>query len=338
VPSGDAEHGNVLSLETDALPVYALIRGSEEWRSVRIEGRMRFPDPGESYLGFIYRYVDDSRRIDFGSVYVKGNDGCAQANPHFDTNVGRALYPEMRVTLTGESEVRIGRWQSFALEVVGGVAHLYVGESSVPAMTVPFGAPSSGAFGFKPRNPGARVWIDDLRVVEIDGFSYAGPPRPPVAYRPEELVTEWSLLGPLSTMHADVEAGSVGPADDILDDGRRVRWRPAPVDPRGALVTARATEYRGSRRVAYFRAEIPSTRTGPAVLEFSTTDALAIWLNGSFLGFAAAQDRAWWDAAPGSEHDPVRAAVTLRRGSNELLVRVVGGTYASGGFFLRVRR
>jgi hypothetical protein len=90
--------------------------------------------------------------------------------------------------------------------------------------------------------------------------------------------------------------------------------------------------------VAYFRAEIPATRTGPAVLEFSTTDALAIWLNGSFLGFAAAQDRAWWDAAPGSEHDPVRAAVTLRRGSNELLVRVVGGTYASGGFFLRVRR
>jgi len=68
VPSGDPGRGNVLSLETGALPVYALIRGSEDWHSVRIEGQMLFPDAGDSYLGFIYRYVDDGRRIDFGSM------------------------------------------------------------------------------------------------------------------------------------------------------------------------------------------------------------------------------------------------------------------------------
>lgn len=122
----------------------------------------------------------------------------------------------------------------------------------------------------------------------IEGFTHTGPGRPAVVYRPEELVTEWSAFDPLSTMHPDVEAGAVGAADEVLDDRRLVRWRSVPVDRRGAVVTARVTEFRGTRRMAYFRSEIPATQTGPAVLEFSTTDALAIWLNGSFLGFAAA--------------------------------------------------
>lgn len=67
---------------------------------------------------------------------MNGNDSYAQANPHFDTNVGRTLYPEMRAPLAGASEVRVGHWQRFALEVVGGVAHLYVGDTTLPSMTV----------------------------------------------------------------------------------------------------------------------------------------------------------------------------------------------------------
>lgn len=337
VTDDTGSHGGILCLETGALPAYALIEGSEEWDGARIEGAVLFPDPGHSYLGFIYRYQDDGRRIDFGSLYIKGNDSYVQANPHFDTNVGRTLYPEMRVALDGPSAVRVGEWQSFRLEVVEGEAHLYVGPVAEPSMTFPFGAPERGAFGFKARNPGRQACIDDLRVVPLTEFSYAGPRRPDVSYRPDELITEWEVLGPLQSFQPDVEVDADTEGPFRLADGRRVDWEPFASDPRGAVVTSRVTEYRGGRRVAYFRTDLRSDVAREAVLEFASADALAMWLNGDFVGFGPAQSTAWWDAAPETPHEPVRATVALRPGSNRLLVRAIGGTYASGGFFLRVR-
>ena len=336
--------GTALSLETRDLPVYAIVDGSEEWGAVRVEGRVLFPDDEDNYLGFIYCFRDDGRRMDFGSMYIKGNDGYVQANPHFDTNVGRAVYPELRAPLTGGSAIEIGQWQRFALEVVEGRAHLYVGDAEEPVITVAFGAEPEGAFGFEPRNPGGAVWIDDIVVRRIDGFTYRGPPRPEVPYRPESRVTEWEALGPLARFAPEVEAGGGEPGDMagaegdgmVEEAGRVLRWLPFPTDARGAVATGRLTEFRGDRRTAYFRTRIEAARTGPAVLRFSTADPLAIWLNGTFIGFAPPRAAAWWDAGENEERRPVHARVDLREGTNTLLVRVVGGLYASGGFFLSI--
>lgn len=318
-----------LHLQTAALPVYALVRGSEAWANVRIEGRVLFSEDDDAYLGFIYRFRDDGGRLDFGSLYIKGNDGYVQANPHYDTNVGRAWHPESRTTLRGERSIRIGVWQRFALEVVDSRAHLYVGEMSVPAMTSRSELHESGGFGFKPRNPGAGVHIADLRVTAIEGFSYQGPPIPDPPYRRGDFVTDWQVLGPLP-----------GHATDVERAGRPVSpgWRPLSADHRGAMPTASITDFRGPRRVAYLHAIVESDTTTEAELVLSTVDDLAIWVNGAFVGFAGRQRSAWWDADENEEHPPLRADVSLVAGPNDLLVRVVGGVYASGGFYLRVRR
>lgn len=328
VESGDG-HGRVLALQTTDLPTYVLVRGSERWGGVRVEGDVLFPDSVDNYLGFIWGYRDDGRRIDFGSLYIKGNDGYLQANPHYDTNVGRTLYPEVRAPLEGERAIRIGEWQRFALEMVDGVAHLYVGDMAESAMVLPFGPTGPGAIGFKPRNPGGAVWIDDIEVTALEGFSNDGGDALP-DYRPEARVTEWEVLGPVEAYLPEVESGGGASAP------AGTAWRPFETDARGAVITGAVTEHRGARRVAYFRTVILSEERRPARLEFATVDPLALWLNDRFVGFAPRQSLAWWDAGENEDHGVVRADVELEPGENHLLVRVTGGVYASGGFFLRV--
>jgi hypothetical protein len=337
VDAGGAR-GRALALQSRTGPVYALIEGSESWGDVRIEGRVLFPDSSDNYLGFIYRYVDDGRRIDFGSLYIKGNGSYVQANPRYDTNVGRTVYPERRAALTGDHAVTIGAWQRFALEVVGGEAHLYVGAMDRPVMALPFGAPPRGAFGFEPRNPGGPVWIDDVSVRTIPRFSNPAVRDSAPSYRPHERLTDWQSLGPLTSHAAALERDGFPLGATVEDDGRTLAWEPFETDTRGAVVTGRLTEFRGARRVAYFRTSLRADAPGPATLELATADALALWLNGDFVGFAPAQAAVWWDAGDNEDHRPIRARLELRQGANDLVVRALGGTYASGGFFAALRR
>lgn len=327
----------VLRLQTVDEPVYALVAGSEEWGDVRIEGRVLFPDDDHNYLGFIYRYRDTGRRIDFGSLYIKGNGSYVQANEHHDTNVGRTLYPEIRRDLEGDRAIHIGAWQRFALEVVGPTAHLYVGDFSTPAVTMPASSSDTGLFGFKPRNPGAEVWIDDIRIEAIEGFSYEGPPVPDVPYARDGFVTDWHVLGPLPDHAPEIEtAEDLDPRIPVRLGREMRRWRPYPADHRGAVLTGRVTEFRRARRVAYFLATVQAPHDTDAELWLSTTDDLAIWLDGTFVGYGGRQPYAWWDSGDNPEHAPLRAPVALREGPNDILIRVVGGTYATGGFYLRI--
>lgn len=335
-----AEEGtdnHVLRMQTVDEPVYALVDGSAAWGAVRIEGRVLFPDDDDSYLGFIYRYRDTGRRIDFGSAYIKGNGSYAQANEHHDTNVGRTFYPELRSDLAGERAIEIGGWQRFALEVVGREAHLYVGDMTTPAMTLPPASPDAGAFGFKPRNPGAGVWIDDIRVTTLVGFSYRGRPVPAVPYDRDAFVTDWHVLGPMPEHALPVEtAEDIDTDAPVRTDGETLHWRPFPADRRGAVLTGRVTEFRRARRVAYFHATVDAPRAGPAELWLSTVDDLAIWVDGAFIGYAGRQPYAWWDVVGNPRHAPLRSRIELRRGSNDILIRVLGGTYATGAFYLRI--
>jgi hypothetical protein len=249
-------------------------------------------------------------------------------------NVGRTLYEELRTPLIDDAAIAIGEWKHFALEVVGSEAHLYVGDMSRPQITFSFYEGEEGAFGFKPRNPGGAVWIDALRVTGIGGFTYAGPPIPDIAYDTEGLVTGWEVLGPLTRFYPEVETALFDPDLALRDDDRTVRWRPIETDPRGALLTGRVTHYVGHRRVAYFHATVYSYADREASFGVSSVDDLALWVNGRYVGFLPRSPMAWWDFRTNEDHGRVRGSLGLREGENHVLVRVVGGTYATGGFFM----
>jgi hypothetical protein len=109
---------------------------------------------------------------------------------------------------------------------------------------------------------------------------------------------------------------------------------PFHTDPRGAVVTGTVTEHKGARRVAYFHATVSSDGAREVQLRVSSVDDLAMWLNGEFLGFFKRSNTAWWDFLTNPQHRVDQGRVQLRDGTNQVLVRVVGGTYATGGFFL----
>jgi hypothetical protein len=132
--SGDPAHGNVLVLVPNG-DAYALVKDSNRFGPVRIEGDVLFPDNVDNYLGVVYNFGRRGRRTDFGAIYIKGNDSYLQVNPHRDLGVSRTIYPEFRAALIGPAAIRIGQWQRFAVEVVEYAAHFYVGGSSIPQLT-----------------------------------------------------------------------------------------------------------------------------------------------------------------------------------------------------------
>ena len=324
--SGDPRHGTVLELTPNG-DVAALIKGSEAWGQVRFEGEMMFPSRVDNYLGFIYNFTARGSRLDFGLIYVKGNESYLQVNPHRDFNVARTVYPELRAELKGPSVVEIGRWQRFALEVVGATAHLYIGTTSAPQLTFSDLELGGGALGLQPRSVGSAVWVDNVKVTRIERFSYTGPPVPAVSYARDALLTEWSVIGPLPRTD-----------DHIARFPGTGSWKAFELDPRGAVVTGRVVDYHGPATVAYFRTAVTSPANGDAELQFSTADDLAVWLNGEFQAFLARQDAAWFDFHSNPARAGRRLPVTLKAGVNDVVVRVRGGVYATGGFFARLAR
>jgi hypothetical protein len=324
--SGDPDHGGVLELTPNG-DVVALIRGSEEWDGVRLEGEMRFPTDLDNYLGFVYRHTRRGLRQDFGLIYVKGNDSYLQVNPHRDFNVSRTIYPELRSPLTGAAAVTAGHWQRFAIEVVGRAVHVYIGATATPQLTFDGFEGERGAFGLQPRSVGGAVWVDRLTVRRQSSLSYHGPAVPQPAYAPESLVTQWRVAGPFA---ATDDRAAQHP------DAAGVTWRPLATDHRGAVVTGRIVDYHGPRTVAYLRTAIAASSPGRAVLDVSTVDDLAVWLNGAFQGFVPRQDAAWFDVGRTQGHGGRQIPLTLQAGTNHVVVRVRGGVYASGGFFARL--
>ena len=335
VDSRDEDHGKVLEMRPGHAGLHALIRGSEAWGAYRIEGEVLFPTDEHNYLGFIYNYRRSTQRADLGSVYIKGNSSYIRVNPRRDWNPARNLYDEYRVKLENDDAIRIGEWHRFAAEVSGPVCHVYFGDMTTPKVTFEFFEHDSGHAGFKPRVVGGPVWIDNIRSTPIDGLSYDGPRLPAgIRYTPEQLITQWEVLGPFPGTRPMIER-SVGPTDVIDDNGQKLRWRDFATDPRGAVVTGQVTEFLGSRTVAYFRTTIEVPEGKEAILEVSTIDDMALWLNGQFEGYANRDRYAWYDFRDGE--DDRYAMLLLPAGKNRLLIRVRGGVYASGGFFARVR-
>jgi hypothetical protein len=330
VPSGDSAHGQVMLLEPDGDDVLALVKGSESWRGVRFEGDVLFPTNESNYLGVAYNYQRRAGRADFGVIYIKGNDSYLQANPHRDFNVSRTFYPEYTAPLTGAGAIVMGRWQRFRVEVVGTTCHFYVGDMTTPAMTFPHFEQASGAIGLQPRSVGGPVWVDNAEATPIDRLSYSGDAQPSgFIYARESLLTSWDVAGPFTA------------TDDAIarDPEKSVgTWRPFATDARGAVVTARVTDFHAARTVAYLRTRIMSPTAGPAALVFSTVDDLALWMNGRFNWFVPRAAAAWYDFATNPKHAGQKIPIDLREGANDVVLRVRGGAYAAGGFFVRLER
>jgi hypothetical protein len=323
IQSGDPTYGSALKLRPNG-DVHILFRGSENLQGIRVEGEMLFPTDENSYLGFIYNFNRQGERMDFGNIYIKGNGSYFQVNPHRDYNVGRALYPEMATKLTGSDSIRIGEWLRFKVEVIGSECHFYVGNMTTPKIMFADFEFSSGAFGFQPRSVGASVWVDNIKVFEIDRFGYSGSKIPNIDYKLDQVLTDWEVFGPLTQTEDDVARGLGSHS-----------WRSFSTDNRGAVVSGRIVDTHGPRNVAYFRTKIMSEYQRNMVMHFSTIDDLAVWVNGRFHGFLGRAKRAWPDFWYNQAHSGKKIRIDLRKGENTIVIRVRGGVYATGGFFVR---
>jgi len=318
--SQDPEHGRVMELAPNG-DVLALIKGSASWGGTRMEGDMRFVDDTDNYLGFAYNFRERGRRMDFGLVYLKGNDNYLQANPHRDFNVSRTFYPEARAALTGTARVKAGVWQRFAVEVIGRRVDIYIGDVAEPQMTFEEYEFDRGEIGLQPRSVGGSVWVDNVIVKRLARFS---DQRPQPVTDGSGLITEWEVAGPFDR------------TQDAALRARSLTWRTFVPDRRGGVPTGSVVDFHGPNTVAYFRTRIPDPAAAEPKLLVSTVDDLAVWLNGAFHWFLPRQGAAWFDAGLNPAHVGQAIPLSLRPGTNELVIRVRGGVYASGGFFARL--
>lgn len=327
--TGDPTHGRVMVLHPHG-DVLALIKESEDWDAVRIEADVLFSDDISNYLGVVYNLQRRGERLDFGLIYIKGTDSYLQVNPHRDFNVSRTLYAEKRASLKGKAAIEIGQWQRIKIEVIGQECHFYVGDMATPQLTFSDLELAKGMLGLQPRSVGGDVWVDNVTVSAIDAFSYEGPALPRGhTYDPEHLLTEWQVAGPLSK----TEDALARIPHDFPG-----AWRPFETDRRGGVITGRVVDYHGPNTVAYFRSQVEAGEAGDAVLHLSTVDDLALWVNGRFHWFIPRVGYAWYDFWRNPDHEGRRIPIRLEAGTNELVLRVRGGVYASGGFFARVER
>ena len=323
---GDAAN-HVLQLTPEKKKyTHAIFEPSRGWRDYRIEGRFLFPEEGDGYLGFIYNYQERDGRKDFGCIYVKSNGNYIRVSPHHDGNPSWRLYEELKVELTGEQRIEVGRWYRFRLDVDDSHAALYLVDMETPARTFDW-VHDQGAFGLEARpGGGAPVWVDDVVVTRLD--THGGRPESTPADPPEELLTTWEIQGPFEE-HLD-EEGLPGIVQ--LDSGD---WRPKSTDPRGAVVAALDFDTNASNRgVVYLRAMYSVSDRSRQELAISTVNRLHVWLNWDFVGAVEPESYIWSDFLTNPDHAGTRLEIDSKPGNNEIIIRLDGERFAGGGFFL----
>jgi len=344
IVDGDADHGKVLHLKSEGL-VYALIKDGEKWGPIAMSGEFQFPDNSDNYLGFIYNQTEQNGRIDFGSIYIKGNDSYIRVNPFRDGNASRLLYEEYRTPLKDQSKIVTGKWHKFKMEVNGSECHLYVDDMTLPKITFSHYEGNAGTIGFQTRVAGYPVMIDNIQVTKISDLSYQGKPIPDIGYERKNLVTSWEYLGPFERSVIPLEETDIGMKSTVSINGESVSWKTIDTDARGALITARITEYDAGRDIAYFRTKIDLDSDKELTLHISSTEELGLYVNGLFQGFIYRQGygnktaldwNAWYDFQTNKEHEGKRVAVSLKKGTNYIMFKSRNGQFASGGFFMGI--
>jgi hypothetical protein len=343
IDSNDPEHGKVLALQPNG-NVLALVNNSEKWGAVSVEAQILFPDDKDNYLGLIYNYTQENSRSDYGNIYIKGNGSYIRANPRRDGNASRLLYEEYKIPLINDQAIKINKWHNIKAEIFSNICHFYVGDMSTPKLTFDLFEKTSGMVGFEPRVAGWPVWLDNVKVTSIRQLSYNGPNIPMIKYDTDSLLTSWESMGPFQKHIEEIEHASMSSKSKISIEGQVFGWEPFASDKRGALITGKLSEYAGERSVAYFRTTIPSDIHKTAILHFSTTDEISLWVNGLFYGFIYRDGyvslpqndwNAWYDFWENPKHAGRKIPIELEPGENHILIRVKNGQFASGGFFVR---
>jgi hypothetical protein len=307
--------------------VHTLLRGSEGWTNVRIDGRVLFPTNGDGYLGLIYNHRRRGSRTDFGCIYVKGNGSYIRVSPHRDGNPSWRLYEELKVPLEGPRTIVPNRWYRFRLDVVGREARFAFGDLAQPLVLFDGIEMDRGAIGLEARpGRGDPVWVDDIVVRRFGAITAAGPDTRAKPVSPT-LLTQWEAFGPFARPNNAVESGGEAPVP-----------RSVVADERGMVITGRFTDFLGGdRHLAYLRTTLEGGEDGARRdLVFSTANRIDAWLDGRHLGTVEPQDYVWTDFLSTPEHVAARFPVTLSPGPNNLLLRVDGSRFAGGGFLAAV--
>jgi len=150
------------------------------------------------------------------------------------------------------------------------------------------------------------------------------------------------VLGPFNKPNTSIERTSNYNEFSIEINGRSYAWETFKTDLRGGVITGRVTEYEGENTVAYFRTFFDADYDKTVTLHFTSTDELALFVNGKDLGrvyrdgyFYKDNDwNAWYDFWKNPQHAGSQVKIPLKKGKNQLIIRVRNGQFASGGFFV----
>jgi hypothetical protein len=307
--------------------VHTLLRGSEGWTNLRIEGRVLFPTSGDGYLGLIYNHRREGSRTDFGCLFVKSNGSYVRVSPHHDGNPSWRLYEELKVPLEGPRRVVPNRWYPFRLDVIGSAARFAFEELSQPLIIFDGIQMDRGAIGFEARpGRGDPVWIDDIVVRHLDAGSSTETSEAitPIS---SALLTHWEALGPFAEPDRTIESGLWSSQSRSLA-----------ADQRGMVITGRISDFgSSSRHLVYLRTTLDGGNDGALQnLVFSTANRIDAWLGERHLGTMEPQDYAWTDFLSLPDRAAPPLTVALSPGPNILLLRVDGRRFAGGGFLAAV--
>lgn len=341
IDSKDAQHGKVLEMHVGGPNTFALIKNSENWNGVVVEGDVLFPENAHNYLGFIYNYQVNDIRADYGCIYIKGNSSYVRVNPHRDGHVSRILYDEYRTYLTGKDSIRIGKWQHFKAEVKDNICHFYVSDMKTPKVTFPYFEFSSGKIGFEPRVIGSEVWIDNISVKPINELTYQGFQPKNITYKKEQFLNDWQTIGPFRKRMETIEKDGFLPTKTYAAHLKDYQWKDFTTDARGCVVGGKILEWTSQKTKAYFHTNIASSSAKKATLHFSTTNNLVVWLNGEQVGEIEGKFKAWYDCLDNPKHVGQTLDIPLKAGNNHLMILEQGmgwDGYAGDGFFVSVQK
>ncbi len=146
----------------------------------------------------------------------------------------------------------------------------------------------------------------------------------------EGYLADWEVAGPYmqkDKKHTELFDIPLGPELRDID----VRWRPMPIEPLGqhpAYLNLDKVLYGGDQMAAYLRTQIVSDEEKPARLEIYTDDGVKAWLNGKLVHAI--------NIGRGIPEQPDTVAVTLKKGTNHLMLKVTDDVW-SWGAIVRLR-
>lgn len=302
---------------------HVLVKGSGQYKNVRMEGRFLFPTEGDGYLGFIYNYQKSDKRTDFGCLYVKSNGSYIRMSPHYDGNPSWRLYEELKVSLDGARRIQTGVWYQFRLDVISHYATLYIDDMSTPIAEFDLFPGTEGALGLEARpGRGEPVWVDDVHVYELPLSIDVPQERDALA----STLTEWKAYSGAVDMTSTVTSAP---------EFQNTEWYGISPDRRGAVITGKLTQFTtGDDNIVYLSAKFNvDDPPAPGWLALSSANQLDVWLNGTYRGSVAPDSYIWADHATSAIHPGARLPVEPIAGENEVLIRVHGDKFAAGGFF-----